>query len=75
MKTLPRPWPLWILLAGLLGGVIPGKALAQLTTSEEERLQVLSDPEVLKKKLEKDKTRGRSNSFDRKWLRSTSCPI
>ncbi len=57
MKTLPRRWPLWILLAGMLGCLIPGTALAQLTTSEEERLQVLSDPEALKKKLEKDKTR------------------
>ena len=30
---------------------------AQLTTTDEERLQILSDPEALKKKLEKDKSR------------------
>jgi hypothetical protein len=41
----------WLLLAGA------GKAWAQLTTSEEERLQILTDPDALRKKLEKDKNR------------------
>ena len=30
---------------------------AQLSSKDEERLQILSDPEALKKKMEKDKTR------------------
>ena len=46
-----------ILLAGMLGAAIPGSAVAQLSSSDEERLQILSDPDVLKKKLEKDKSR------------------
>ena len=46
-----------ILLAGMLGAAIPGSALAQLSSSDEERLQILSDPDALKKKLEKDKSR------------------
>jgi len=46
-----------ILLAGMLGAAIPGSALAQLSSVEEERLQILSDPDALKKKLEKDKSR------------------
>jgi hypothetical protein len=37
--------------------MVPGRALAQLSATDEERLQILSDPEALKKKLEKDKTR------------------
>ena len=46
-----------ILLAGMLGAAIPGSALAQLSSVDEERLQILSDPDALKKKLEKDKSR------------------
>lgn len=57
VKTPPWRWPLLILLAGVLGAAIPGLARAQLTPSDEERLQILSDPEALKKKLEKDKSR------------------
>jgi hypothetical protein len=33
------------------------RAHAQLSSSDEERLQILSDPDALKKKLEKDKSR------------------
>jgi hypothetical protein len=36
---------------------MPRGALAQLSSTDEERLQILSDPEALKKKLEKDKSR------------------
>jgi hypothetical protein len=32
-------------------------AIAQLTTTEEEKLQILTDPEALKKKIEKDKNK------------------
>jgi hypothetical protein len=59
MKSINRPLSscaivfsmVWLLL-----GNIPA-ALAQLPQSEEERLQILSDPEAIKKKLEKDKNR------------------
>jgi hypothetical protein len=34
-----------------------GPALAQVTPSEEERLQILTDPEAIKKKLEKERNR------------------
>ncbi len=57
VKTLAWRWPLWILMVGMMAAVVPGPARAQLTTSDEERLQILSDPEALKKKLEKEKTR------------------
>ncbi len=63
MKTLPWQWPLLILLAGMLGAAIPGSALAQLSSVEEERLQILSDPDALKKKLEKDKSRAPFECF------------
>ena len=33
------------------------RGFAQLSSTDEERLQILSDPEALKKKLEKEKTR------------------
>ena len=46
-----------IFLAGMLGAAIPGSAAAQLSSLDEERLQILSDPDALKKKLEKDKSR------------------
>jgi hypothetical protein len=35
----------------------PRAALCQLTSSEEEKLQILTDPEALKKKIEKDKNK------------------
>ena len=41
----------------LLALASPRGALAQLSSTDEERLQILSDPEALKKKLEKDKVR------------------
>jgi hypothetical protein len=44
------------LLAGLVSA-LPRAAVAQLTTAEEERLQILSEPEALKKKLDKDRNR------------------
>ncbi len=46
-----------MLLAGWLILAAAGEAWAQLTTSEEERLQILTDPDALRKKLEKDKNR------------------
>ena len=44
------------LVAGLVLAAVP-PARAQLTQSEEERLQILTEPEAVKKKLEKDRTR------------------
>jgi hypothetical protein len=44
-------------LVCMLAPAIPEGALAQLSSTDEERLQILSDPEALKKKLEKDKIR------------------
>jgi hypothetical protein len=41
----------WLMLAGA------GTAWAQLTATEEERLQILTDPDALRKKLEKEKNR------------------
>lgn len=41
----------------LLALAIPRVSLAQLSATDEERLQILSDPDALKKKLEKDKSR------------------
>jgi hypothetical protein len=41
----------------------PRAARAQLTSSDEERLQILSDPEALKSKLEKEKTRAAFEFF------------
>ena len=46
-----------ILLAGWLMLFLAGPARAQLTSSEEERLQILTDPDAIRKKLEKDKNR------------------
>lgn len=45
-----------LLVSGLLL-LMPRSAIAQLTTSEEEKLQILTDPEALKKKVEKDKNK------------------
>ncbi len=36
---------------------MPRTVLGQLTSSEEEKLQILTDPEALKKKVEKDKNK------------------
>jgi hypothetical protein len=46
-----------LLLAGMLVLEATAQARAQLTTSEEERLQILTDPDALRKKLEKEKNR------------------
>src|SRR6516165_5799618 len=46
-----------MLMTGVIGVGVPRKVLAQLTPLDEERLQILSDPDALKKKLEKDKSR------------------
>jgi hypothetical protein len=70
VKTPVWQWPLMILLAGMLGAAIPGAALAQLSSTDEERLQILSDPDALKKKLEKDKSRA---SFE--FFRSQVAPF
>ena len=42
--------------------------------AEEERLQILTDPEAIKKKLEKDKASLRSSSSGRRSPRSTCFP-
>jgi hypothetical protein len=44
-------------LLGGLFGAMPRAAYAQPTTAEEERLQILTEPDAIKKKLEKDKSR------------------
>ncbi len=44
-------------LAGCLALEAAGAARAQLPTSEEERLQILTDPDALRKKLEEKKNR------------------
>ena len=54
----------WLVLAA------GGRAAAQLTTSEEERLQILSDPDALRKKLEEKKNRA---AFE--FLRSQVAPF
>ncbi len=46
-----------VLLAGCLALGAAGAARAQLPTSEEERLQILTDPDALRKKLEEKKNR------------------
>jgi hypothetical protein len=48
------------MIAGLAAGLVLASALparAQLTTQEEERLRILSDPEMVKKKLEEKRNR------------------
>ncbi len=59
MKLMDRrtPTPGIVLLMAwvLLGTISP--AHAQLPQTDEERLQILTDPEVIKKKLEKDRNR------------------
>ena len=59
MKSIDRPMPssgLVILMASVLLVTI-SPALAQIPQADEERLQILTDPEAIKKKLEKDKNR------------------
>jgi hypothetical protein len=46
-----------VFLAGWLMLLSAGKARAQLTSTEEERLQILTDPDAIRKKLEKEKNR------------------
>ncbi len=59
MKLIDRRTPshgiVFMMTWVLLGTISP--ALAQLPQTDEERLQILSDPEAIKKKLEKDKNR------------------
>ena len=54
-RAMPSPGLVFLMAWVLLGTISP--ALAQLPQTEEERLQILSDPEAIKKKLEKDKNR------------------
>jgi len=46
-----------MLLAGSLLLLSSGQAQAQLTATEEERLQILTDPDAIRKKLEKERNR------------------
>jgi hypothetical protein len=46
-----------IVLVGVTGLALCRPAGAQISPTDEERLQILSDPDALKKKVEKDKTR------------------
>src|SRR4051812_40233225 len=57
VKIYARHLAILIALVALAEAAIPRSVRAQLTTSEEERLQILSDPEALKKAQEKDKSR------------------
>jgi hypothetical protein len=57
VKTTPGFGVILLALAGLIGAATSPAAHAQLTTSEEDRLQILSDPDALKKAVEKDKSR------------------
>ena len=54
-RHMPRPG-LAILMAWVLLVTI-SPALAQIPQADEERLQILTDPEAIKKKVEKDKNR------------------
>jgi hypothetical protein len=57
MKAIDRRTP-WHCLALMLAWLVlasPQRAQAQLPASEEERLQILTEPESVKKKVEKDK--------------------
>jgi hypothetical protein len=59
MKSIDRPMPrsglVFLMASVLLVTISP--ALAQIPQADEERLQILTDPEAIKKKLEKDKNR------------------
>lgn len=59
----PARFLFWSLIAGLASLALAGPARAQLTSTEEERLQILSDPEALKKKVGKDSVRARFEFF------------
>ena len=63
VKTPVRSWPLLIVLVGILCSVPFRPAMAQLSSTDEERLQILSDPDAVKKKLEKDRTRAHFEFF------------
>jgi hypothetical protein len=54
-RLLPSPAIVLLMAAVLLGTIAPARA--QLPPSDEDRLQILSDPEAIKKKFEKDKNR------------------
>ena len=50
----------WWRIAGLVAGLVLAlshSAAAQLTTQEEERLRILSDPEAMKKKMDQKRDR------------------
>ena len=57
----------WALLAGFVSLSLAGPARAQLTSTDEERLQILSDPEALKKKRRRTRSGRRSSSSGRRW--------
>lgn len=57
VKISVGSWPLLIVLIGISSSAISRPARAQLSSTDEERLQILSDPDVLKKKVAKDRTR------------------
>lgn len=54
-RRMPSLWLLTLVPGVLLG--ISSPTLAQLPPAEEERLQILNDPDAIKKKAEKDKNR------------------
>lgn len=53
-QTVPGPWRIACLVAGLVLA-LAHPAAAQLTTQEEERLRILTDPDAMKKKLDQKK--------------------
>ncbi len=57
-NKITTPASCWILaVVAVIVLLMPRGALGQLTSSEEEKLQILTDPEAVKKKLEKDKNK------------------
>ena len=72
VKTPVRSWPLLIVLIGILNSAASRPAMAQLSSTDEERLQILSDPDALKKKSEKDRTRA-SYEFFRSQVAPLEC--
>jgi hypothetical protein len=57
VKTSVRSWHFLIVLIAISSLAITRPARGQLSSTDEERLQILSDPEALKKTLEKDHSR------------------
>jgi len=54
-QGIARFWAVAVLAVAIF--VMPRGALGQLTSTEDEKLQILTDPEALKKKAEKDKNK------------------